>query len=265
MKKRISLLQLAINIGEVDRNYDHVLRHMEQAMEESPDILVLPETWNTGFYSSPKLLDLADENGERTKAMMSDFAKKHQVNIVAGSVATRIKDDIFNTTYVFDRDGACISEYSKMHGFSPAREQDFFTGGTRIHKFHLDGIPCSSAICYDLRFPELIRMSTLQDVHLFFLPAQWPTVRKTHWEILNRARAIENQMFLCAVNGSGFIKDLEMGGNSLLIDPWGEPLVHLDQEESIATGTIDLSIVEQIRKHINVFNDRKPDLYNIYL
>lgn len=263
MKKKITLIQMNSILSEPDQNYAHVQELLLKAAKEEPDIIVLPETWNTGFFPRENLKALSDQNGTRTKDLLSSFAAGHKVNIVAGSVSTVKNDHIYNTTYVFDRQGTLVSEYDKIHGFTPSGEHEFYTGGTATHNFKLDGISCSSIICYDVRFPEVIRTETIKGVDLFFVPAQWPSIRVRHWVTLNTARAIENQMFLCAINGCGYAGETRYGGNSLLLDPWGEEILHLGTDEDIQTGTIDLSTISQIRSSINVFRDRKPEYYHL--
>ena len=113
-------------------------------------------------------------------------------------------------------------------------ETKSYTGGSSTVHFTLDGIACSMAICYDVRFCELIRTEALQGVDLFFLPAAWPLVRKEHWITLSKARAIENQMFFCAVNECGRAGSTQYGGNSMLLSPLGEELLHLGEKEQVA-------------------------------
>lgn len=263
MKKRISLIQMAPELGEPEKNFALVEALMEKALADKPDIMVLPETLNVGFFPREGLKELADKDGERTKAVFGNFARKHKVNIVAGSVANEKNGKVYNTAYVFDRTGACVCEYDKVHGFSPSGEHEFFAGGREVINFKLDEMNCSLVICYDIRFPELIRTATAKGVDLLFVPAQWPLVRKLHWVTLNTARAIENQMYVCAVNGCGYARETKYGGNSVLISPWGEEILHLDTEETIETGEIDLSVIQDIRTSINVFRDRKPEFYKI--
>ena len=91
--------------------------------------------------------------------------------------------------------------------------------------------------------------------------ANWPERRITHWQTLNKARAIENQMYFCSVNGCGTIGKLSMAGHSMVVDPWGEVLLECDETPQIQTVTIDVDIVKDIRAKINVFRDRKPNCY----
>ena len=263
MKKRLTLIQMDVHVNDVEYNYNRVQELLSQSLSENPDIIVLPETWNTGFYPSTDLINIADANGDRTKALLSAFAKKHNVNIVGGSVAVAKDNLVFNTSYVYNRSGELVGEYSKMHGFSPAKEDKYFASGTHTTHFELDGIPCSTVICYDIRFPELVRMAALPGTELLFVPAQWPTMRLRHWQVLNEVRAIENQLFVCAVNGCGTVGRVQSTGHSAVYDPWGTNLLEMDTNEGIASVDIDLAVVEDIRNKINIFKDRKPELYNL--
>ena len=258
---RVGIVQLGTEIGQVERNFEMVETHVRSVAKQGVDIIVLPETWNTGFMTGAELHALADESGQRAQALLGELAQSEQVNIFGGSVAVKEGDSIYNRTYVYNRNGELLSTYDKMHGFSPAKEDQYFTGGTAIHQFELDGVLCSSATCYDIRFPELIRKSALQGVEVFFLPAQWPMLRLHHWRILNQARAIENQMYFCSANGCGYIGKLPMAGHSMVVDPWGEVVLECDEAPQTQVVTIDVDIVKDIRSKINVFHDRKPDCY----
>lgn len=263
MKKAISLIQMDSTFAKPADNFKKAEQLIRQAILQKPDIIVLPETWNVGFFPKENLATLADAEGKETQALLGGLASEYGINIVGGSVANLRDGKVFNTTYVYDRKGELVSSYDKIHGFTPSGEHEYFCGGTRTHRFTLDGIQASSVICYDIRFPEVIRTETLQGVDLFFVPAAWPAIRTNHWVVLNTARAIENQMYLCAVNGCGYAGDTKYGGNSLLISPWGDEILHLGEHEEIQTGEIDLDIIAGIRESINVFRDRKPKYYRL--
>lgn len=250
-----------MRLGEADYNFAHAEALIREAAErEAPDAVVLPETWNTGFF--PKdLAASADEDGKRTKAVFSALARELNVNIVCGSVANHRGGSFFNTAYVFDRAGALAAEYDKTHLFTPSGEHRHFTPGVRLCRFHLDGHRCALIICYDIRFPELTRTLTLEGVDLMFVVSQWPDKRTMHLETLARARAIENQMFLALCNSVGSAGDTRCGGHSAIIDPWGEYLALAGDGETTITGDLDFSVIEGIRSSINVFRDRRPELY----
>lgn len=261
--KQLAIIQGDTLVGLPDYNYSAMEETIREAAEKNPHIIVLPETWNTGFKPTEDLPSLSDVDGQRTQEMLSRLAKELHVHIVGGSVSTLKNNKVYNTTYIADNTGTIISEYDKVHGFSPAKEDVYYEGGTKIHKFQLDGMLCSSITCYDLRFPEFVRTVALQGVDVMFIPAQWPISRVTHWKILNQARAIENQMYVCAVNGCGHIGRAKMAGHSLVIDPLGNIQLELGETPQIGVTFIDTNIIADIRKRINVFNDRKPELYSV--
>ncbi|MDE7220359.1 MAG: carbon-nitrogen family hydrolase [Oscillospiraceae bacterium] len=260
---KISCIQMDMRLGEPDCNFAHAEELVRAAVRaERPDVVVLPETWNTGFF--PKNLSAcADRDGERTKAVFSAMAKELNVNIVCGSVANKKADGFYNTAYVFDRTGGVIAEYDKTHLFTPSGEHEHFRSGTHACRFELDGKKCGLIICYDIRFPELTRTMTLEGVDLLFVVAQWPEKRTMHLETLARARAIENQMFLALCNSVGAAGETRCGGHSAIIDPWGEYLARAWDGEETITGEADFSVIEGIRSSINVFRDRRPELYAV--
>jgi len=260
---KISCIQMDMRLGESAYNFAHAEALVRAAVDaEHPDVVVLPETWNTGFFPSD-LAPCADGDGERTRAVFSDLARELRVNIVCGSVATRRADGFYNTAYVFDRLGEKAAEYDKTHLFTPSGEHEHFQSGAHTCRFLLDGRRCGLIICYDIRFPELTRVMALEGMDLLFVVAQWPEKRTMHLETLARARAIENQMFLALCNSVGTAGETRCGGHSAIIDPWGEYLAHAGDGEETITGTADFSVIEGIRSSINVFRDRRPELYNL--
>ena len=269
MKKKIALIQADIKFRKNDENYQNLLNLMNLAMAEKPDFIVLPETLNCGFFTSKNLVEFCDKDGSKTKEIFSKFAKQNSVNIVAGSVMNLKNDKIYNSNFVFNRNGEVVSEYDKIHTFSPAREDEIITSGENYGVFELDGVKCAVAICYDLRFCEFIKSlcgvgrNDENRADLLFIPAQWDEKRINHWKILNFARAVENQVFVCSVNGSGEIinakgeKKGKFGGNSLLISPNGDEILNLGEFQSVKTAMIDLDEIQQIRAKIDISKDTK--------
>ncbi len=260
---KVTCIQMDMILGKPEENFAHAEDLIKKAAAGNPDVLVLPETWNTGFFPREQLSALADDNGKAVKARIGALAKKYGVNLVAGSVANRKADGVYNTAYVFDRSGALVAEYDKTHLFTPSGEHEFFQKGNALCRFSLDGVPCGLIICYDIRFPELTRSLTVQGVDLLFCVAQWPNVRTAHLLALSKARAIENQMFLVCCNSCGTAGKTTCGGNSSIHDPWGECLAQAGEHEQFLTAELDFSIVQGIRSSINVFRDRRPELYSV--
>lgn len=258
---KVACLQMNMTLAAPEENFSRAARMIASAMEDAPDVLVLPETWNTGFFPKENLPALCDRDGQQVKAKIGALAKKFRVNIVAGSVSNLINGQIYNTAYVFDRDGNCVAQYSKTHLFSPMGEDGFYTPGDRLCRFNLDGVNCGILICYDLRFPELSRSLTKDGLDMLFVVSQWPKARISHLKVLTAARAIENQMFVVCCNSCGKAYDTVYGGNSAIIDPWGEPLAQAGEAQQILTARCDLQSLVNIRSTIPVFRDRRPELY----
>lgn len=260
---RVSAIQMDMKFADPDVNFTRAEELIRKAAKHKPDTIVLPETWNTGFFPVDNRMELADDNGQRLKKLCSTLSKELDVNIVAGSIVNKKLSYLYNTSYTFNRKGECIAEYDKTHLFSYMHEDDYFKKGEKVTTFELDGVKCGIVICYDIRFLELVRTLALQGIKILFVVAQWPVPRINHWEVLNQARAIENQIFVVNVNSCGTAGETIYGGHSSIINPWGETLVKADSKEAIITADVDLKIVDGIRNTINVYNDRRTELYKI--
>lgn len=259
---KIAAIQLDVVLGQVETNYAAVEKAIGEAAHTGADIVVLPEMWNTSFYPT-NVQDLADDQGKRTQHVLMTLAKTYGIHIVGGSVAVRKENSVYNTTYIVNRQGHIVSTYDKVHLFAPGGEDAVFQAGNALSVFTLDGITMASIICYDLRFTEWVRMAALQGAKVLFVPAAWPDVRIDHWQILNRARAIENQLVVAAVNQCGVAGTLQFGGHSMIIDPLGSVLAEEEKEPAILTADVDIEAIDSIREDINVFRDRRPSLYHL--
>ncbi|MEF2964285.1 carbon-nitrogen family hydrolase [Paenibacillus sp. M1] len=261
---QIALIQCDIALGNPRLNRERLADKMEQAAAApvKPDVIVLPEMWNTG-YALPQIGGLADPEGQDTRAWVSSFARNHGIHIVAGSIAEKRDGRVYNTMLMFDREGREAGAYSKIHLFRLMEEEKHLAPGEQPVLFELDGFKAGAAICYDIRFPELIRTLALNGAKALFVPAEWPHPRLHHWRTLLAARAIENQMYVIACNRTGASGNDAFFGHSLIIDPWGETVAEGGEGEEIVTGAIDLDLVGQVRERIPVFADRRPGLYEL--
>lgn len=160
---------------------------------------------------------------------------------------------------VINDKGEIISDYAKIHPFSFAGEDHKFRGGDNIVTFELNGIRFSTFICYDLRFPEVFQIAS-KDSQVIIVPADWPEKRKEHWQCLLRARAIENQIYIIAVNCVGEIGGVHYSGDSCIVDPDGKVLAGLSGQEGILEYNL-INDVNCFRNSFQVKNDRREDLY----
>lgn len=256
---KIGCIQLNMGFGKVEENYERAEKFIREAAEKGAEIIVLPEMWNTG-YALEKLPELADVDGERTKAFLIRLAKELGVHIVGGSVSVKKGDKFYNTMYTVDKEGELVGEYSKAHLFRLMDEHLYLEAGSEMNRFALDGLEAGGVICYDIRFPEWLRGHALSGAKVLFVPAQWPTPRIDHWKTLLQARAIENQCFVIAVNRISR-KPENYNGQSMIIEPWGEVLWTGAEDEELAIIDVDFSIVDEVRGRIPVYDDRRPELY----
>lgn len=263
-KMKISCIQLDMEFESVEKNYSHAKELIRETVKkEKSDVVVLPETWSTGYYPTENLENFCEKDGDRIKADFSALAKELNVNIVGGSIANIRNGKIRNTAYIFNRNGDVVGDYDKTHLFTPMDEHKYFDFGDKLTAFELDGHKCGIIICYDVRFCELVRTLALQGIEVLFMVSQWPDKRVNHLLTLTSARAIENQMFVACCNSCGKANSTVFGGHSQIVDPWGEVLARADANESVITAECDFSIIKGIRESINVFNDRKTQIYEI--
>lgn len=258
MKAIISLAQMNIQLGRPWQNFEIAAAAVEEASRRGSDLALLPELWSTGYdlYNGrvhvPTNLEILDR--------LQGLSDSRRI-MIGGSLLLE-KDGGRYNTFVLLSPGAAPVIYRKIHLFRLMDEDKWLQPGGEPACAHLPWGATGLAVCYDLRFPELFRRYALDGAVLALIPAEWPLRRQEHWNILLRARAIENQMFVAAVNAVGRTGDETFGGSSAVISPWGETLAQGDGEtESLLTAEIDLGQVRKVRETIPVFQDRRPDLY----
>lgn len=258
---KVCTLQVDLIYKNEKKNQNKITELIRIAVERNkPDVFVLPEMWNVSFFPDD-LEKYADKNGEKTKQFLSDLAEKYHVNIVGGSVATYSDDQFYNTSYTFNREGELVHTYNKVHLFSSSNEHRIFKAGNKMGIFELDGVKVGVATCYDLRFVEWIRRMALEDIQILFVPAAWPHPRVHAWETLLCARAIENQFFVVGVNSVGTTDKLKFCGHSTIFNPLGENMASAREEEMLLWADLNLDSIADVRRKIDVYNDRRPELY----
>jgi len=257
---KIALIQLGIRYGEPDVNNEQAIKMITQAAVKGATFFVLPELWNTGF-DLKRLKTIADIDGAKTKKLLGKLSKELGIYIVGGSVATKKEDGFYNTMYVTNKEGEVIAEYDKVHLFSMVNEHHYLQQGDKKNVFAIEGVSMGGVICYDIRFPEWLRVHVLEGAKVLFIPAQWPAKRIDHWKLLLQARAVENQCFIIAVNSVSNHVENTFTGQSMAIAPWGEILWIGKNEEEIGIVDIRIEEVEEVRNRIPIIQDRREELY----
>jgi len=260
MKISLALAQMHIAFGDTQKNLIQVRSLARQASEKNAQILLLPELWSTS-YDLRRSHQLAQENQEILLELYN-LTQKYNITI-GGSLLIEKSGAIYNQFLLVDPNERVIATYDKIHLFRLLEEHVWLSAGDHLQSVDLPWGKAGLAICYDLRFPELFRKYALGGAQFIFIAAEWPAERIEHWRILLRARAIENQMFIAAVNCVGETGDQVYGGASAVVDPAGNILVAATQDRGqLLFADITLDAVEKARKAIPIFKDRRPDVYN---
>jgi predicted amidohydrolase len=224
-----------------------------KSIQEKKQVVILPETFNTGFSMDPNRLG-ETMNGD-TVAWMVRVAKEHKI-ILVGSIMIQEKFKNYNRLLWVLPSGE-IQHYDKRHLFSLGGEQDQFSSGERRVIVQVNGWRILLQICYDLRFPVYARQQKDDEYDAILFVANWPQKRIDAWNTLLKARAIENQCYTIGVNRIGEdVTELVHNGCSSIYDPLGETIYYKENTEDIFTTTLDTELVQMIRKKLPFQQDR---------
>ena len=270
MSLRVAAIQLNSTADKAG-NIDAAARLVAAAAADGATLVVLPEKWN--------LLGPADELGRGAEELQTgqsidaarSWARELEITLVAGSIAERVDAEkrLFNTSCVIDSDGEIAAVYRKIHMFDVEvggvsyRESEHEQPGEEIVETTIAGVELGLTICYDVRFPELYRILAVRGATVIVVPAAFTTTTgRDHWEVLLRARAIENQAFMIAPNQSGKAPPhYDSYGHSMIIGPWGEVLAVAGDGEGFVCADLDLDRQEEIRSSLPSLANRRPQAY----
>ena len=221
------------------------------------DLVILPEIWNTGYFSFDLYSQEAEPLNGETIQRMSAKAREHGYYLHAGSFVENKDGRLYNTSLLLDREGKRVGIYRKIHLYGyGSRESQILSRGSEVVVENTPLGKIGLATCYDLRFPELFRAMLDKGVELFLVTSGWPYPRLEHWIMLNRVRAIENSAFLISSNCVGINRGARFCGHSMIVDPWGVILSSGGDEECILRSEIDLAKVTAVRGEFPAVNDR---------
>ncbi|KAF6144798.1 hypothetical protein GIB67_036261 [Kingdonia uniflora] len=283
-KFKIALCQLSVT-DDKERNIVHARKAIEEAAEKGAQLVLLPEIWNSPYSndSFPVYAEDIDAGGDASPstAMLSEAARTLQITIVGGSIPERSGDRLYNTCCVFGKDGKLKAKHRKIHLFDidiPGKitfvESKTLTAGenpTIVDTGNDSKVACADVgrigigICYDIRFQELAMIYAARGAHLLCYPGAFNmTTGPLHWELLQRSRAADNQLYVATCSpargsGAGYIA----WGHSTLVGPFGEVLATTEHEETIIIAEIDYSQIELRRTNLPLQNQRRGDLYQL--
>lgn len=256
---RVGLIQLELLHGDPRSNAGRVLDHLRSASRLGCDCVVLPELWNAVIPLDSELSLL--DRGEPLLAELKTLARSLSLTIVAGSLAVRTGEGNRNRCYVVDRTGEVTLVYDKVHLHPKLKEEHVFRAGVDLGHVWINGIHSGVLICFDAEFPEEARALALGGARILFVPGAWAREYIRFWRITLNARALENQVFVVGVNRCDRGRHVAYGGQSMVIDPFGDPVLVMDAAPRLEVVTLDMSLVEKARQRHEVFSSLRPDVY----
>jgi predicted amidohydrolase len=266
---RVAAVQLC-STADKSRNLAAADRLTAAAIKDGAELIVLPEMFNV-LGDADTLRAGAEPLDGPTLTWARQTARLHGVWLVAGSITERVpaQDKHCNTSCLIDRQGEIRAVYRKIHLFdcdvagAAFHESQYVQPGQEVSVTDLDGIKVGTAICYDLRFPELFRLMTLRGARLIALPAAFTErTGRDHWEPLVRARAIENQVCVVAADQVGSTTPkLRWFGRSMIVDAWGTVLAQAPDRETYLVADLDWAAQDAVREQLPCLRNRRPEVY----
>jgi predicted amidohydrolase len=259
-------------------NVDRTLAFVAEAAERGADVVALPETFHCRGPSEVMLANAEPIPGPLSRAL-SDAARRHRVHLLAGSFNELVDDAeddrTYSTSLLFAPDGAQLARYRKIHLFDVVVEGRFAVLESRRNRPGEEVVTADTgfgrvglSICYDLRFPELYRALAMAGARVLFVPSNFSErTGRDHWEVLLRARAIENGAYVVApatIGDAGGQGGFAAYGRSLVVDPWGTVVACAPDGEGVTLATLDLARVDAVRaslptlEHVRLAAYRSP-------
>jgi predicted amidohydrolase len=256
---------------DVERNLQTADRLVRDAAARGAQLVVLPEKWNM-LASGEQMAAAAEPLDGPSLAWASEVAVELGIDLVAGSIVERVpgRTKSSNTSVHIGPDGEVRTSYRKLHMFDVEvdgvlyAESDHEQAGREVVVSALTGgTKLGMSICYDLRFPELYRTLSSRGAQVISVPAAFTlATTRDHWEVLLRARAIENQCFVIAPNQVGaHPPGHRSGGRSMIVDPWGVVLAIAPDTETAVVADLDLSLLADVRRRLPALTHRREDVY----
>jgi deaminated glutathione amidase len=262
---KIAAVQM-VSTPVVEENIATARGLIAQAAAQGAQLVLLPEYWPVmGMKEADKVGHAEQLDAGPIQRFMAQIAREHRIWLIGGTLPMVAPEPgkVLNTTMVYDPSGEHVIRYDKIHLFSFTKGEESYdeartiVHGTDVATFDAPFGKVGLSVCYDLRFPELYR--AMGDCSLIVMPAAFTyTTGKAHWEVLLRARAIENQCYvLAAAQGGHHPNGRRTWGHSMLIDPWGEVKALLPEGEGIVAGDLDMRHIQRVRESLPALKHRK--------
>lgn len=265
---KIGLCQIKEHVDKKD-SMAAAAESVRKAAANGAQVISLPEMWNCP-YSNDYFRNYAESADGSTVEFLSKLAAEQGIYLIGGSIPELDGDNVYNTSFCFDRKGNMIGRHRKVHLFDVDvkggirfMESDTLTAGEEMTILDTEFCKIGVAICYDVRFPEWSRKMALAGAQLIILPAAFNlTTGPVHWDLLMKSRALDNQVYFAANSPARDENGIFVAyGNSCIANPWGEFTAHADEKETIIYGDIDLDYVTAVRQQLPLLKHRREELY----
>jgi predicted amidohydrolase len=256
--------------ADFERNLERAERHVRAAAADGAELVVLPEKWTVLGTGADLRAGAQPLDGEAI-TWAQQIARELGIDLVAGSISERVEgsEKLRNTSVHIGPDGEVAAVYRKLHLFDVevdgthyAESEHEDSGTVPVLSTTVEGVEVGMSICYDLRFPELYRGLTMQGARILTVPAAFTlATTRDHWEVLLRARAIENQAFVIAANQIGeHPPNYRSGGRSMIVDPWGLVLAVAPDKETYVIADLDMDLLADVRERLPALRHARPEL-----
>lgn len=270
-KIKIAAIQMS-TVADKMENVRTVKTYLEKIKDENPDFVILPERFCCP-YQTENFPIYAEKEGGPVWQQLSGYAKQYGIYLIGGSMPEKdAEGNVYNTSYIFDREGKQIGKHRKVHlfdidvkGGQTFKESDTLTAGDSDTVFDTEFGKIGVMLCFDIRFPELSRMMVNDGAKVIFVPAAFNmTTGPAHWELSFRTRALDNQIYMV---GCAPARDVSAGyiswGHSIVTDPWGRVIDMLDEKKGILLAELDMDYEEQVREELPLLKSRRKDIYQL--
>ena len=270
-KIKIAAIQMS-TVADKMENVRTVKTYLEKIKDENPDFVIIPEMFCCP-YQTENFPIYAEKEGGPVWQQLSGYAKQYGIYLIGGSMPEKdAEGNVYNTSYIFDREGKQIGKHRKVHlfdidvkGGQTFKESDTLTAGDSDTVFDTEFGKIGVMLCFDIRFPELSRMMVNDGAKVIFVPAAFNmTTGPAHWELSFRTRALDNQIYMV---GCAPARDVSAGyiswGHSIVTDPWGRVTGMLDENEGILLAELDMDYEEQVREELPLLKSRRKDIYQL--
>ncbi len=273
MKIKIALCQINV-VDNKEKNIENATSMILKASMQNTDFIVLPEMFNCPYSNEKFVKYCEEETNSTTLSTIAKLANENNTYILAGSIPEKEASKVFNTSYLFDKNGEIIAKHRKMHLFDIDvkgkiyfKESDTLSPGNQVTLAKTEFGDIGIGICYDIRFPELARLMAESGAQILVYPGAFNmTTGPAHWELTFRARALDNQVFCIGVAPALNSKaSYHSYGHSIITNPWGEVVTQLDEKENLKIAEIDLDEIKKVREELPLLKNKRSDLYKINL